>query len=93
MAEKKITDPSEEMTEIYLMKDNDRYKGDVFVCVNGRRHHGSQRGKGQDQEKVCRRYKPFDGRGALGGKLCRQSGRIKKGTLSPFFLAKIKKPC
>ena len=23
------------MTEIYLMKDNDRYKGDVFVCVNG----------------------------------------------------------
>ncbi len=35
MAEKKITDPSEEMTEIYLMKDNDRYKGDVFVCVNG----------------------------------------------------------
>ena len=31
MAEKKITDPSEEMTEIYLMKDNDRYKGDVFV--------------------------------------------------------------
>lgn len=35
MADKKMMDPSEEMTEIYLMKDSDRYKGDVFVSVNG----------------------------------------------------------
>lgn len=35
MSEKKSIDRSEELTEVYLMKDNDRYKGDMFVCVNG----------------------------------------------------------
>lgn len=35
MSEKKISTAQDELTEIYLMKDNDRYKGDVFVCVNG----------------------------------------------------------
>ena len=89
MAEKKITDPSEEMTEIYLMKDNDRYKGDVFVCVNG---VGIMVPRGE-KVKIKKKYADVIRRGALGGKLCRQSGRIKKGTLSPFFLAKIKKPC
>ncbi len=35
MSENKKTNVRDELTEIYLMKDNDRYKGDVFVCVNG----------------------------------------------------------
>ncbi len=35
MSTKNVNNTSEEMTEIFLMKDNDRYKGDVFVCVNG----------------------------------------------------------
>lgn len=25
----------EQMVEIFLMKDNERYKNDLFVCVNG----------------------------------------------------------
>lgn len=35
MSVKEKNNSAEEMTEIFLMKDNDRYKGDVFVCVNG----------------------------------------------------------
>lgn len=35
MSTKNVINTAEEMTDIFLMKDNDRYKGDVFVCVNG----------------------------------------------------------
>lgn len=32
---KKAIDPSEELVEVFLMKDSGRYKNDVFCAVNG----------------------------------------------------------
>lgn len=32
-----VTDPGEELVPIRLFKDNDKYKDDVFVAVNGER--------------------------------------------------------
>lgn len=32
---KAVKDPGEELVEIELFEDGDKYKGDVFVCVNG----------------------------------------------------------
>lgn len=29
------SDPGEELVEVLLFKDNDKYKDDVFVCLNG----------------------------------------------------------
>ena len=36
-AEEKTIDPMEERVPVKLFRDNDRYKDDVFVCVNGER--------------------------------------------------------
>lgn len=30
-----VTDPGDELVTVQLMRDNGRYKDDVFVCVNG----------------------------------------------------------
>ena len=32
-----VTDPSKDLVTIHLFKDNERYKDDVFVAVNGKR--------------------------------------------------------
>jgi hypothetical protein len=36
-AEEKVTDPGEELVTIQLFKDNDRYRDDLYVAVNGER--------------------------------------------------------
>jgi hypothetical protein len=37
MATAKTTNPSDELVNIHLFKDNGKYKDDVFVAVNGQR--------------------------------------------------------
>lgn len=32
---KKKTDPMDELVEITLFRDNEKYRDDLFVCVNG----------------------------------------------------------
>ena len=35
--EQPVTDPGEELVTVQLFKDNDRYRDDLFVAVNGER--------------------------------------------------------
>lgn len=57
MAEKKTAAVDEVfvddgMVEIELMKDNDKYKDDVFVCVNGK----SMQIKRGERVKIAKKY-------------------------------------